>query len=108
MATVLTHAIIEGAKGTVDTYISTAIGLYQELESAITTLTGSNFSGDASDGYKAFFAEKAKPALTENLTDANTSLMASIKGILESIETQLLDTVDPQLGDNNRDPGAAE
>ena len=108
MATILTHAIISGAKEKVDTYISTADGLYQELQGVIATLTGSNFSGDASDGYKAFFTEKVSPALTENLTAANNSLMGSVKGILESIETQLLNTVDPQLGETNRDPGAAE
>jgi hypothetical protein len=32
--------------------------------------------------------------------------MASVKSILESIQTQLLDTVDPQLGENNSNPGA--
>ncbi len=106
MASVLTHAIISSANGNVDTYVNTANGLYQELEGIITTLTSTNFTGDASDGYKAFYLEKVVPAITENLTDPSSSLTASIKSILDSIQEQLLDTIDPNLGDNNRNPGA--
>lgn len=105
MASILTHAIIANAEGTVDTYTASANGLYDELNGIIATLTSSNFNGDASDGYKAFFTEKVVPALTQNLTDPNSSLMASIKNMLESIQSQLLDTVDPKLGESNRNPG---
>ena len=72
----------------------------------ISTLTASNFNGDASDGYKVFYTQKVVPALTENLTAPQNSLMASLKDMLTGIETQLLDTVDPQLGENNKNPGA--
>lgn len=108
MATILTHAIISNATQAVDTYVATANGLYEELSGVITTLTGSNFNGDAAEGYKVFFAEQVTPALTDNLTAPQESLMASIKSILESIQTQLLDTVDPQLGENNRNPGGGQ
>ena len=106
MASILTHAIIANATEKVDTYMVSANGLFEELNGVINALTASNFNGDASDGYKVFFTEKVVPALTQNLTDPTSSLMSSIKSMLESIQTQLLDTIDPQLGDNNRNPGA--
>lgn len=108
MTTILTHAIISSATETVDTYVATANELYEELSGAIDTLTGSNFNGDAADGYKVFFTEQVTPALTENLTAPGESLMTGIKNILESIQTQLLDTVDPQLGENNSNPGGGQ
>lgn len=107
MASILTHEIITKASDTVDSYISTAGTLYQELEGVIDTLTTNNFIGDASNGYKTFFLQKVTPALTENLTAPTNSLMSNIKAILENIQTQLLDTVDPKLGENNQDPGSA-
>lgn len=105
MATILTSAMINNAISSVDDYIGTANSLSNDLDSVINTLTSSNFQGDASDGYKAFYTEKVMPAINENLT-GSSSLTKSIKDILEVIQTQLLNTVDPQLGDNNRNPGA--
>ena len=105
MATILTKAIITSALQEVDSYITTANSLYQELQGVISALTTANFNGDASDGYKVFFDSKVTPALTENLTAPNSSLTAGIKSILETIQSQLLDTVDPELGNTNRDPG---
>ncbi len=106
MATILTHEIITNATQAVDSYVAAANSLYEELSGIISALTAANFNGDASDGYKAFFAEKVAPALTDNLTTPGTSLTASIKDLLGTIQQQLLDTVDPQLGENNRNPGA--
>ena len=107
MATILTKAIITNALQEVDSYIATANSLYQDLQGVINTLTTANFNGDASDGYKVFFDGKVTPALTENLTAPNSSLTAGIKSILETIQSQLLDTVDPELGNTNRNPGGA-
>ena len=108
MATILTKAIISDATSAVDTYIASAKGLEEELSGVITALVGSNFSGDAANGYMTFFKNQVVPALADNLTATQNSLMASIKGILSSIELQLLDTVDPKLGENNQNPGAAQ
>ena len=104
MASVLTHAVITSAKEKVDSYITTANGLSDELAGIISTLTTTNFNGDASDGYKAFYNDKVVPAITTNLTDQNSSLMAGIKNMLDGIQEQLLDTVDPKLGENNKNP----
>lgn len=104
MATVLTHATIAQAIEKVDEYIASTQGIYSQLDSIINSLIPANFSGDAADGYKYFYTERVVPAVTENLNDPNRSLMASIRKILESIQTQLLDTIDPQLGENNRNP----
>jgi len=106
MPTILTSAMISSAINAVEDYIGTANSLSSDLDSVINTLTSSNFQGDASDGYKAFYTEKVMPAINENLT-GSASLTKSIKDILESIQTQLLNTVDPQLGDSNRNPGVS-
>ena len=107
MATILTKTIISNAMGAVDTYKESAKALYGELDDIIKALTGNNFNGDASDGYLVFYQQKVVPALTENLTAEANSLMAGIKNMLESIQTQLLDTVDPQLKSYNENPNAA-
>lgn len=104
MSTILTSAIVEEAKSSVETYVTDANNLYEELSGAIRNLTSADFMGDAADGYNEFFNSKVTPALQENLTDPSASLTASIKSMLDSIKTQLLDTVDPQLGSANRDP----
>lgn len=106
MPTILTSAMISSAINAVEDYIGTANSLSSDLDSVINTLTSSNFQGDAADGYKAFYTEKVMPAINENLT-GSASLTKSIKDILESIQTQLLNTVDPQLGDSNRNPGVS-
>lgn len=108
MATILTHAIIQSAEEKVDAYIATAGSLYEELSGVISTLTAANFIGDAADGYKVFFSEQVTPALTDNLTAPGESLMAGVKSILEGIQMQLLDTVDPQMGENNSNPGGTQ
>ena len=105
MSTILTSAIIQNATNSVDTYIGSVTGLNDQLSTVIGTLTTTNFTGEASNGYKEFYDSKVVPAITENLTQQGTSLTASIKSMLESIQQQLLNTVDPQLGDNNRNPG---
>lgn len=105
MSTILTSAIVENAKTSVDNYITSIDGLNGQLEEIINTLTGSNFNGDASLGYKDFYTKSVLPAITENLTQQGNSLTSSIKSMLDNIQQQLLNTVDPQLGDNNRNPG---
>ncbi len=107
MDSVLSHAIITNAKSAVEAYMSSATNLFGQLEGVINPLTSTNFQGDASDGYLAFFTNTVRPALTDNLTDQQSSLMASIRSMLEGIEEQLLNQVDPQLGENNRNPGGA-
>ena len=107
MSTILTSAIIEGAKGSVDTYVSTIEALNSELEGIINALTANDFNGDASVGYKEFYTKTVVPAVTDNLTQQGNSLTASIKSMLDNIQQQLLNTVDPQLGENNKNPGGA-
>jgi len=104
MASILTSAIIVNAKSSVSTYVTTAQGLFDELSALINTLTASNFMGDSAEGFKEFFNTKAKPVLVDNLTEPGTSITAGISSMLDSIKEQLLDTVDPSLGDLNRDP----
>ncbi len=104
MASILSNATITNAKGSVTSYVATAQGLYDELQNVINTLTSAGFMGDSADGFKEFFTSKATPALVANLTDPQGSITAGINGMLDSVKTTLLDTVDPQLGDINRNP----
>ena len=104
MSSILTHAIITDAKSQVDAYIAQANSLKDELDGIINTLTASNFVGDASNGYKVFYTQKIAPAISDNLTGPQ-SLATSIKSMLDGIQETLLDTVDPQLGEQNENPG---
>ena len=108
MATVLTKAIIQNATAAVDTYVTTANNLYQDLDSKMTQLIGTDFAGEAANGFKVFFDTQVKPALADNLTAHQGSLMAGVKSILEGIDKQLMQTVDPQLGKNNENPGGGQ
>lgn len=105
MSSILTHAIITDAKTQVDAYITQATALKDQLDSIMNTLTANNFVGDASDGFRVFYTERIVPAISDNLTGTQ-SLAASIKGMLDGVQETLLDTVDPQLGENNANPGA--
>lgn len=107
MSTILSSAIVDSAKSIVDTYVASISALNGELENIINTLTGNNFVGDASLGYKEFYTNKVLPAITENLIEQGNSLTASIKSMLDNIQQQLLNTVDPQLGDSNREQGGS-
>lgn len=99
--TALTATIVENAKSAIDTYISTATQNFQELDNLIKTLTGSEFKGDAANGYVTFYTNRIVPALTTNLTEPGSSLTASLKSMLDNIKQSLLDTVDQQLGQQN-------
>ena len=104
MATILTSAIIKNATAEVDAYVATAIGLEQQLDQIMKGLIGTDFSGDAANGFNIFYTQQVQPALNDYLTAQQTSLMAGLKSILDGIETQLLLQVDPQLGQNNQNP----
>jgi len=102
MPTILSTQIIENAKAVVDTYENTANNLLEDIKAAINKLAPADFEGDASEGYNEFFTSKATPALDTNMK----SLTKGIRDILDSIGGQLMATVDVQLGNFNRDPGA--
>lgn len=106
MSTILATSMIESAKGNVDEYVSAVQSLNGQLESIINTLAGDNFVGDAADGYREFYTSKIVPAIDENLI-GGASLTSNIKTILDNIQQQLISTVDPTLGNNNRGAGSA-
>ena len=105
MATILSKAIISNAKEAIAAYTTTAKQQYGSLNAQIEGLIGSGFAGEAAEGYKTFFTQKIVPALTTYLTDGDTSLMHALDQMLSDIETQLIDNVDPELGNANRGAG---
>ena len=102
MSSALTREIITNATTAVTNYGNAADGYFGEIKSLIETLTTNDYFGDGSTGYKVFFDNKITPALTTNLTDPTSSLMAGIKTMLSNIQTTLMDTVDPQIGNSNQ------
>lgn len=49
-----------------------------------------------------FFTAKIQPALRDNLFEDDSSLISALKTILQNIQDQLIASVDPALGQNNR------
>lgn len=97
--------VIQEAISAVTTLEGELQELYSKLESTLNELTGSDFIGDAADGYMEFFQSKVQPALKDNLFDGDDSLTGAIKKILQNIQKQLIESVDPTLGSNNRSVG---
>ena len=102
MATVLTHATIAEAREAVETYVSTCNGIYEGLHGTLGGLTNSNWTGEGAEGCKYFYNNTASPVLTEGLT----SIAKAMNDILTNVEETLLNQLDPQLGEANKDPGA--
>lgn len=105
MASILTAQIITDAQAALTNYQTECERLYKELETTISNLRTDAFVGDASNGYDQFFREQATPPLTTNLYGNDEALIDSLRAMLGSIKEQLLDTVDPGLGDANRNAG---
>lgn len=103
MAKILTRANIMDATSAVETYESTCNSIFQSFQGTMNTLTTTNWTGDGSDGCKDFFNATVTPALTDGIT----SISKALKDILANIEQTCLDTLDPQLGEANRNPGGA-
>jgi uncharacterized protein YukE len=103
MSKELTRANIIDARSAIDAYESSCNGIYESLQSTLTGLTSSNWTGDGADGCMYFFNSTVTPALTEGLT----SISKALRDILDNVELTFLDTLDPQLGDANRNPGGA-
>lgn len=102
MSTTLDRTTITNAQNAVDTYVTKVTALYQRLDAELATLTANNFIGEGSMGYKSFYNASIVPSLTTVLTDPNQSLTATIKSMLAMVENTLMDQVDPQLGESNR------
>ena len=104
MASILTYANIADATSAIETYVSTCNGIYQSFHGTMTSLTNSNWNGDGAEGCKEFFNNTVTPALTDGIS----SIAKALADILANIQDTLLDQLDPQLGDANRNPGGAQ
>ncbi len=102
-STRLTSADINTAKAAVDTYVATCNDIFQKLSGIISSLTApkSDFNGDSSVGYNEFFASLT-PVLVDQLTGPDNSMTSALKNLLTQIEQALLNTVDPSIGNQNR------
>lgn len=102
-STKLNASDIDAAMAAIDIYVNTCNEIYSKLKETITTLTapGANFNGDSAAGYNDFFTQLT-PVLVERLTAPDGSLSSSLKKLLNEIKDALLDTVDPNIGNQNR------
>lgn len=106
MAKILTHANIADAITALETYVSTCNGIYESFHGTMNTLTTSNWTGDASEGCKAFYNTTVTPALTDGIS----SIVKALNDILINIEDTLIKPssgLDAQLGEANKNPGGA-
>lgn len=101
MSTILEKSNITNAKTAIEQYSSECTTLYSELSTIITDLCAKYFIGEASDGFKDFFAQ-ISPALTSNLNGDQNSITAMLNQLLDAVDKALLGTVDPQLGQANK------
>lgn len=99
--TILDQSNIQQAKAAVDTYRTTCTQLHNTLTTTINELRASSFIGDASNGFEAFYAEM-EPALSSNLYGPEASVTAMLDQLLDAVSKALLGTVDPELGQANR------
>lgn len=106
MATVLTTDNISDAKAAIKVYRTTCEEIFKKLQSDITSLTGSDFIGEASNGYVEFF-NQITPALTTNLTGTSESVTSMLESLLTAVE-QMISPVDPELGTANKNAGNGE
>lgn len=95
----MTENLIE-ARSAVTMYRSTCESIFSKLQADITGLTESSFIGDASVGYIDFFSQ-VTPALTTNLTGTEQSVTSMLESLLTLVE-QMLNPVDPELGNANK------
>lgn len=101
MATILDQSNIQQAKAAVNTYRDTCSSLYSQLTSTINDLRAASFIGDASNGFDVFYSQ-VTPALSTNLYGEDESVTAMLIQLLDAVEKALLRTVDPELGDANK------
>lgn len=102
MTTALSTNDIEAAIAAAENLRAELQSLFEKLDSTIRDLTGSDFIGDGAEGYMEFFTAKIQPALRDNLFEDDSSLISALKTILQNIQDQLIASVDPALGQNNR------
>ena len=99
--TILDQSDIQKAKAAVDTYRDTCRTLHTTLTNTINGLCDTYFVGDANNGFKEFYAQM-EPALSSNLYGEQASVTAMLDQLLDAVSKALLGTVDPDLGNANR------
>lgn len=102
----ISKAMMVAAAKAVDDYQATINGLNTRLQNEVDGLIPSSFSGDAAEGFKAFYTDNIVPNTGENLT----KMLDSLKGICDSVKAQIPGEeqgIDTQLGQGNKNPGGA-
>ncbi len=95
----ITPEMMDEAIKAVEAYRETTGTLYTSVDTEVTTLTASDFTGSASTGFVSFYTNNIEPATGQSLTDVLDTLVA----ICNSIKAAIPDAegVDEQLGTAN-------
>lgn len=101
MATKLTQDIIDSSKAAITTYISKCNEIFGTMDGEVSSLRGSGFIGDGSNGYQVFY-DALKKNLKDNILEGDSALMPALQKCLDSIAEALLDTADVNIGESNK------
>jgi uncharacterized protein YukE len=95
----ITPEMMDEAIKAITTYRTSAESLHSNIQTEVETLTASDFTGSASNGFKSFYEEKIHPVTGEALNQ----LLQALEDICKSIKAAIPDTegVDEQLGTAN-------
>lgn len=104
MSTILGSENISGGKAAIAAYRNACGDIFTKLQEEITVLTDSSFIGDASTGYRNFFAEQIVPGLTKKLTGESESVTSMLESLFNTVE-QMLEPYDTELGKGNANAG---
>ena len=95
----ITPEMMRNALDAIEEYRSTTTALHQGLETTVTGLIPSNFSGSAADGFSNFFTNKITPVTSDGLTSLLDALRDICQGTLDALPEA--NGVDEQLAAEN-------
>lgn len=96
----ITAKMMNDIKGAVSDYRGKASSLSEQLESEVNGLVGSNFVGEAANGFKDFYTKNIVPANGEGLDNLLKAIDDIAQGALDAIPGG--NGLDDQLAEGNR------
>lgn len=95
----ITPEMMDAAVKAITEYRTTTETLHTNVETEVTNLTSSDFTGSASAGFVNFYTNNISPATGKSLTD----VLVTLEQICNSIKAAIPDVegVDEQLGTAN-------
>lgn len=96
----VTPEMMRNALKVIEEYQTKTINLHTQLTDTVNSLIPGSFSGNAAEGYKAFYQNSIEPAVGEGLTQLLKALHDIVQGTLEAIPDT--NGLDDKLGEGNK------